>query len=183
MGAAAGCCSLCLPPAGVQATAKSLSTSQIQPTTTKPTPTDTNRDPITPTHKQKVREAVAAGGGIRGIVDAMSAHADDDGLVCNACLALMSLVRGESEVCQSNQWHIAKAGAVEAAAAAMRRFAGSAMVQLSVLLAFIPLALENAMMQAHITQVGGRRRLVAVSFVCWGEGRWVGPGCHWLSVT
>jgi hypothetical protein len=37
----------------------------------------------------------------------------------------------------------------------MRRFRGSAMVQLSVLLAFIPLALENAMMQAHITQVGG----------------------------
>jgi hypothetical protein len=29
------------------------------------------------------------------------------------------------------------------------------MVQLSVLLCLIPLALENAMMQAHITQVGG----------------------------
>jgi hypothetical protein len=36
----------------------------------------------------------------------------------------------------------------------MRRFGRTAMVQLSVLLAFIPLALENAMMQAHITQVG-----------------------------
>jgi len=82
----------------------------------------------------------------------MAAHSLDDGIVCNACLALMSLVRGESEVCQSNQWHIAKAGAIEAVAAAMRRFSASAMVQLSVLLAFIPLALENAMMQAHITQ-------------------------------
>ncbi len=30
----------------------------------------------------------------------------------------------------------------------------NAMVQLSVLLCLIPLALENAMMQAHITQVG-----------------------------
>ncbi|GBF89177.1 hypothetical protein Rsub_01894 [Raphidocelis subcapitata] len=100
----------------------------------------------------EVREAVASGGGVRGIVDVLLAHSDDDGIVCNACLALMSLVRGESEVCQSNQWHIAKAGAIEAVARAMRRFPGSAMVQLSVLLAFIPLALENAMMQAHITQ-------------------------------
>lgn len=31
----------------------------------------------------------------------------------------------------------------------------SAMVQLSVLLCLIPLALENAMMQAHITRVSG----------------------------
>lgn len=54
---------------------------------------------------------------------------------------------------QSNQWLIARAGAIEAVAAAMRRFAGSAMVQLSALLALIPLALENAMMQAHVTQV------------------------------
>ena len=65
----------------------------------------------------------------------------------------MALVRGESEVCQSNQWHVAKAGGVEAVAGAMRAHPGSAMVQLSALLAFIPLALENAMMQAHI---GGR---------------------------
>jgi hypothetical protein len=44
------------------------------------------------------------------------------GIQCNGCLALMSLVRGEGEVCQSNQWHIAKAGAIEAITAAMRRF-------------------------------------------------------------
>lgn len=33
------------------------------------------------------------------------------------------------------------------------------MVQLSVLLCLIPLTLENAMMQAHVTQVGQRERL------------------------
>eukprot|EP00877_Chromochloris_zofingiensis_P000217 jgi/Chrzof1/10196/Cz04g32100.t1 len=99
-----------------------------------------------------VREAIANGTGIKCIVDVMKLHSDNDGIQCNGCLALMSLVRGEGEVCQSNQWHIAKAGAVEVISAAMRSFRNSAMVQLSVLLCFIPLALENAMMQAHITQ-------------------------------
>lgn len=102
-----------------------------------------------------VREAIANGTGIKCIVDVMKLHSDNDGIQCNGCLALMSLVRGEGEVCQSNQWHIAKAGAVEVISAAMRSFRNSAMVQLSVLLCFIPLALENAMMQAHITQVCG----------------------------
>lgn len=61
----------------------------------------------------------------------------------------MSLVRGEGEVCQSNQWSLAKAGAVEEMAAAMRLFRHHPMVQLSALLCFIPLALENPMMQVH----------------------------------
>ena len=47
-----------------------------------------------------VREAAAAGGGARGVVAALEAHPGDDGVACNACLALMALVRGESEVCQ-----------------------------------------------------------------------------------
>jgi hypothetical protein len=82
----------------------------------------------------------------------MQLHSANDGIQCNGCLALMSLVRGEGDVCQTNQWAIAKAGSVEVVAAAMRSFRGSAMVQLSALLAMIPLALENAMMQAHLTQ-------------------------------
>jgi hypothetical protein len=52
----------------------------------------------------------------------MQQHADHDGVQCNGCLALMSLVRGEGEVCQANQWHIAKAGGVEVMVEAMRRF-------------------------------------------------------------
>ena len=44
----------------------------------------------------------------------MKEHHEHDGVQCNACLALMALVRGEGDVCQANQWHIAKAGAVEA---------------------------------------------------------------------
>jgi hypothetical protein len=82
----------------------------------------------------------------------MQLHSANDGIQCNGCLALMSLVRGEGDVCQTNQWAIAKAGSVEVVAAAMRCFRSSAMVQLSALLAMIPLALENAMMQAHLTQ-------------------------------
>jgi len=45
-----------------------------------------------------------------------------DSIQCNGCLALMSLVRGEGEVCQSNQWHIAKAGAIQVVAKAMTAF-------------------------------------------------------------
>lgn len=113
-----------------------------------------------------VRELVAAGGGVRGVVDAMAAHSSSDSIQCHGCLALMSLVRGEGEVCQSNQWLIAKAGAIEAMHAAMERFASSAMVQLSVLLALIPLALENAMMQAHVTQASTCISARAPATVC-----------------
>eukprot|EP00775_Hariotina_reticulata_P013734 gene13734-13855_t len=99
-----------------------------------------------------VRELVANGGGIKSLVEVMALHAGSDSIQCNGCLALMSLVRGEGEVCQSNQWHIAKAGAIQVVAKAMTTFRSNAMVQLSVLLCLIPLALENAMMQAHVTQ-------------------------------
>lgn len=52
----------------------------------------------------------------------MRQHAGSDSITCNGCLALMSLVRGEGEVCQSNQWHVAKAGAIEVIAQAMSTF-------------------------------------------------------------
>lgn len=69
-----------------------------------------------------VLQLVANAGGVRTLVAVMSLHEASDVIQCNGCLALMSLVRGEGEVCQSNQWHVAKAGAIEAIAAAMTRF-------------------------------------------------------------
>lgn len=69
-----------------------------------------------------VRELIATSGGVRSLVDVMCLHSGSDSIQCHACLALMSLVRGEGEVCQSNQWHIAKAGAIELIAAAMKNF-------------------------------------------------------------
>lgn len=48
---------------------------------------------------------------------------------------------------QANQWRIAKAGGVEAIVEAMGSFEDHNMVQLSALLALIPMALENPMMQ------------------------------------
>ncbi|GMH36421.1 hypothetical protein BSKO_04289 [Bryopsis sp. KO-2023] len=100
-----------------------------------------------------VREEVANTGGIELIIKIMKQLPEHEGIQCNCCLALMSLVRGEGEVCQSNQWNLAKAGAVEAMAASMRAFRDHPMVQLSALLCFIPLALENPMMQAHLCQL------------------------------
>ena len=38
--------------------------------------------------------------GIEAIVDAMEAWSDQEGVQCNGCLALMSLVRGVGEACQ-----------------------------------------------------------------------------------
>ncbi|KAK9817719.1 hypothetical protein WJX72_001212 [[Myrmecia] bisecta] len=98
----------------------------------------------------EVREEVAELRGIEGIVEAMEAFPDQEGVQCNGCLALMSLVRGEGDICQGNQWKIAKARGVEAIVAAMRAFRSHPMVQLSALLCMIPMALENSMMQAHI---------------------------------
>lgn len=69
-----------------------------------------------------VRELIAQTGGVRSLVDVMDLHASSDSVQCHGCLALMSLVRGEGEVCQSNQWHIAKAGAIEVIAKAMQAF-------------------------------------------------------------
>ena len=48
---------------------------------------------------------------------------------------------------QANQFRTAEARGVEAVVAAMARFPHQTTVQLSALLAFIPLALENIMMQ------------------------------------
>ena len=49
---------------------------------------------------------------------------------------------------QANQFRVAEARGVEAVVAAMTRFSSQTTVQLSALLCFIPLALENIMMQA-----------------------------------
>jgi hypothetical protein len=67
-------------------------------------------------------QLIANSGGVPSIVSVMRLHAGSDSIVCNGCLALMSLVRGEGEVCQSNQWHVAKAGAIEVIAQAMETF-------------------------------------------------------------
>lgn len=110
--------------------------------------------------------------GIESIVRCMRLHADSEGVQCNACLAIMALVRGEGDVCIQNQWRVAKAGGVEAMAAAMAAFPSQPMVQLSTLLCIIPLCLgalcwhdvsgrmhnthrgsENAVLQAHMTNV------------------------------
>lgn len=50
---------------------------------------------------------------------------------------------------QANQWRVVHAKGVEAIVAGMRALRGHAMVQLSALLAFIPLALENTMLQVR----------------------------------
>jgi hypothetical protein len=67
-------------------------------------------------------QLIANTGGVGSLVSVMRQHAGSDSITCNGCLALMSLVRGEGEVCQSNQWHVAKAGAIEVIAKAMERF-------------------------------------------------------------
>ncbi|GMH44571.1 hypothetical protein BSKO_12523 [Bryopsis sp. KO-2023] len=69
-----------------------------------------------------VRDEVANTGGIELIIKIMKQLPQHEGIQCNCCLALMSLVRGEGGVCQSNQWNLAKAGAVETMAASMRAF-------------------------------------------------------------
>ncbi|KAK9845291.1 hypothetical protein WJX81_002548 [Elliptochloris bilobata] len=98
----------------------------------------------------EVRLLVADVGGVESVVRAMRAHQHQEHVQCAGCLALMSLVRGEGEVSQANQWKVVRARGVEAIVAAMRALREHAMVQLSALLAFIPLALENAMLQAHV---------------------------------
>jgi hypothetical protein len=55
-------------------------------------------------------------------------------------------------VSHANQWVVAKGGGVEALTAAMAVYPHSSLIQLSSLLALVPLALGNPMMQ-----VGGRR--------------------------
>mmetsp|Transcript_3336 Transcript_3336/g.7875 ORF Transcript_3336/g.7875 Transcript_3336/m.7875 type:complete len:828 (-) Transcript_3336:577-3060(-) len=96
-----------------------------------------------------IREEVAQASGIEAMIQTIRRHPDREGIQCNGCLALMSLVRGEGEVCQANQWRVAKAGGVETIIQAMANFADQPMVQLSALLCLIPMALENPMMQAR----------------------------------
>lgn len=81
----------------------------------------------------------------------MRLHADSEGVQCNACLAIMALVRGEGEVCIQNQWRVAKAGGVEAMAGSMKAFPKHPMVQLSTLLCIIPLCLGATWMLAVVS--------------------------------
>ncbi|KAL3137014.1 hypothetical protein ABBQ32_006605 [Trebouxia sp. C0010 RCD-2024] len=111
----------------------------------------------------EVREEVAQMEGIEAVARIMEAWQKHEGVQCNGCLALMALVRGDGSVCQANQFRVAEARGVEAVVAAMTRFPHQATVQLSALLCFIPLALENIMMQAHVCQVGLSSVLAALN--------------------
>eukprot|EP00884_Botryococcus_braunii_P003133 jgi/Botrbrau1/12820/Bobra.20_1s0011.1 len=101
-----------------------------------------------------VRLQVAELGAIPHVIRVMRLHLGSDGVQCNACLTLMALVRGEGAICQANQDSVAQAGGVEAIVAGMRAWTGQAMVQLSALLAMIPLALENPHLQAQLAAQG-----------------------------
>ncbi|KAL0025671.1 hypothetical protein WJX77_003216 [Trebouxia sp. C0004] len=110
-----------------------------------------------------VREQVAQMDGIEVVSKVMDAWQKHEGVQCNCCLAIMSLVRGTGSVCQANQFRVAEARGVEAVVAAMTRFPNQTTVQLSALLCFIPLALENIMMQAHVSQLALKCVLAALA--------------------
>lgn len=98
------------------------------------------------------RKIVLEMSGVSSIKTLMDTHEDNEAIHCNCCLALMSLVRGEGEICRSCQWEIARSGVIEVIGKAMGRFETNQMVQLSAMLCFIPLALESPMMQAHLSE-------------------------------
>ena len=47
-------------------------------------------------------------GGVRTLVDVMRGVRGQPSVQAVACLAIMGLVRGEGELCQANQWALAK---------------------------------------------------------------------------
>eukprot|EP01025_Chloroclados_australasicus_P056679 TRINITY_DN7050_c0_g1_i5.p1 TRINITY_DN7050_c0_g1~~TRINITY_DN7050_c0_g1_i5.p1 ORF type:complete len:994 (-),score=156.00 TRINITY_DN7050_c0_g1_i5:384-3365(-) len=98
------------------------------------------------------RQQIAQGGGLECAVGLMKNIPQYEGVQCAVCLFLMAMVRGDSEVCQANQWRIARENGVEAIVEAMKIYRHSRMVQLSCLLTLVPLAIENIMMQAHIAR-------------------------------
>eukprot|EP01023_Acetabularia_acetabulum_P056379 TRINITY_DN6547_c0_g2_i4.p1 TRINITY_DN6547_c0_g2~~TRINITY_DN6547_c0_g2_i4.p1 ORF type:complete len:1050 (-),score=222.74 TRINITY_DN6547_c0_g2_i4:360-3509(-) len=102
--------------------------------------------------EDNLRQSIAQGGGLECAVGLMKKMCDFEGVQCAVCLFLMAMVRGDSEICQANQWRVARENGVEAIVAAMRRYRDSRMVQLSCLLTLVPLAIENIMMQAHIAR-------------------------------
>ena len=63
-------------------------------------------------------------------------------------MVMMMMMMMMMMMLQANQFRVAEGRGVEAVAAAMHRFSTHTTVQLSALLCFIPLALENIMMQA-----------------------------------
>ena len=74
---------------------------------------------------------------------------------------------------QANQWRVVRARGVEAIVGAMRALREHAMVQLSALLAFIPLALENAMLQVREAWCDSLMRTYQVAVSEEGQA-WVG---------
>lgn len=51
----------------------------------------------------QVRAVIAMRGGIQSVVSLMRSMAGEPALLCNACLCLMSLVRGEGPTCEVRQ--------------------------------------------------------------------------------
>eukprot|EP00210_Caulerpa_lentillifera_P004653 g4438.t1 len=98
------------------------------------------------------RKIVLDMSGVATIKKLMETYQDNEGIQCNSCLVLMSLVRGEGEICRCCQWEIARSGIIEVIRKSMNRFESNQMVQLSAMLCFIPLALESPMMQAHLSE-------------------------------
>jgi len=88
-----------------------------------------------------------------------------------ACIHICAIALGESAgIMQANQFRVAEARGVEAVVAAMTRFSSQTTVQLSALLCFIPLALENIMMQASPA--------AAAAAACVPVAKWA--ACHAL---
>eukprot|EP00798_Chlamydomonas_sp_ICE-L_P022540 gene22540-29665_t len=98
----------------------------------------------------ETRDMISMAGCVGEIIALMTSWPVCAGVQSNGALLLMALVRGEGELCTANQWLVAKTGGIEAICAAMQRFVSSPVVQLSALLALIPLTLENQMMQGHV---------------------------------
>lgn len=75
------------------------------------------------------------------MIGAMQLHASSEEVACSGCLALMALLRAEGAGSPAVQGRLGRAGAVGTLVAAMDRFQELAVVQLSVMLALIPLAM------------------------------------------
>jgi hypothetical protein len=103
---------------------------------------------------EQFRGLVSSHNGVEIIAQCVDTWVNSEVAVCSGCLALMALIRGDGPASSANRWQLGVCGGLEILIKAMKIHKDQSMVQLSVLLCLVPMALEASYFRQEISKIG-----------------------------